>query len=83
MLNNDEAFPREDMEILWASIEMCDTPLWRLQAALLAFGRYNVPETRDSYNPIKRAAAVVGCRIQDRLLAQAQAIGQARAKEDA
>lgn len=79
MLNNDEYFPRRDAEILWAWIEMVDTPAWRIQSKLLDFARPDaLPEHRDSYNPLRRFAGHLGVRMHDRLTAKAVAVAEAR-----
>jgi hypothetical protein len=51
---------------LLAHIMATDTRWFRVSAALLNFGRNGVPETRDSYNPVKWLAAQAGAWMSDR-----------------
>lgn len=51
---------------LLAHIMNADTRWFKVSAALLNFGRHNVPEERDSRNPIKWLAAQLGAWMDQR-----------------
>lgn len=56
--------------VLWLMCKRIDKPWNRLSLWLLNVGRHNVPETRDSRNPIKWAMAEVGLWMTDREIAR-------------
>lgn len=56
----DEPLTNEQGARLLAHVMTADTRWFKVSMALLDFGRRNVPETRDSHNPIKWLAAEIG-----------------------
>lgn len=57
---------QERAERLLAHIMTADTRWFKISLALLNFGRRGVPDHRDSYNPIKWAAAEIGLWMDTR-----------------
>lgn len=57
---------------LLASIEASGTKQHKRAMTLIDFGHpESIPENRESYNPIRRAASWVGCRWSARILDRA------------
>ena len=50
---------------LLAHVMAADTRWFKVSFALLKFGRHNVPEERDSHNPVKWAAAQLGAWMDE------------------
>lgn len=50
---------------LMAHIQSTDTRWFKVSSKLLNFGLRNVPEYRDSWNPIKRLASEIGSRMAE------------------
>lgn len=48
-----------------AQIQAANTRWFKISSALIEFGLRNVPEHRESYNPIKWILAEIGCRMSD------------------
>lgn len=59
------AEPTIDAGRLLAHVRTANTRWFKVGAWLLRAGLHNVPETRDSYNPVKWLMAQIGCWMSD------------------
>lgn len=80
----DPSAPASNLErhMMLGILDLVDTRPWRLQSWLLDFARPGQEAgDHDSYNPVRRSAGWVACRMQDfmiRRLRQSFSEGEAR-----